>query len=180
MMAIYRGFPYFPEGQLCAVSGADTSASRGVAVTSHATNANTMGSEVSLTFADYLGDCGFLTLSSGDSGVDFLADITDGSGNAIVSGLILSVPTAGSKWVTAVYQMNIRKACVFTPSVRCQSSTANKTLYAQWNAVTANTTLGYDFCNTIGSASGDSGGTEVDPGGTAHTKGSWVQFTASS
>lgn len=114
---------------------------------------------------------------------DFLIDIGiggAGSEQVLVSNLIASVTATNNTWCHHIY-IPIGIAIGTRVSVRCQSTAASATCMVQILLLSGGF-IGHTSCRrcqTLGAATGDSGGTQIDAGGTAGTKGSYVQIPSS-
>lgn len=147
--------------------------------------ANTKGSYTQITSSCPFDADGFFLQfggSSTNSTFDALVDVAvggAGSEQVILSNFLVSV----SGFIAA-------KVSVFIPlkiaagqriAVRCQASIASATLGMGLQVVAGNffSDLAMGRATTYGADTSDSGGTQVDPGGSANTKGSWAQIVAS-
>jgi len=157
--------------------GPDTADSRGTDVTASGT-INTKGSYVQLTAASGIDAQGiWVILTSGNNAANCLVDIAVGAAASeqdIVSNLMLPVKhNAG-----AGANIPIHVALGSRISARAQSSSVsdviNIAIQLMGNTLTSSSALGR--CTTYGANTADSGGTEIDPGASANTKGAYVQI----
>ena len=114
---------------------------------------------------------------------DVLVDIGVGaaaSEQVIVENILTSIGSGFASAQTDVFVPVAVKAGQRL-AARCQSSDANGGIEmgVQLCAGDFFSQLGLGRATTYGAVTADSGGTSVDPGGTAHTKGAWSQITAS-
>jgi hypothetical protein len=156
---------------------------RYVTLTANA-SANTKGAWAQIISSLPFDVSGLIVFRAGhDTAADYLQDLAiggAGSEQVIVENALIS--RTGNCWRYNSWQ----EIPIYIPSgtriaARCQSSTGGAKV---------NVTLGLlpmgSFgravmlagCDTYGANTGDSGGTSLDPGGTIHTKGSWVQLSA--
>lgn len=159
--------------------GAATASSGGTTIT--AGSANTKGSWTQLIAST--GESGsWIGVSFGHSpnGSDVLLDI--GIGGAGSEKVILA-NLCTSEWATTEisdYYFPIRVPSGSRVAARCQSTFASDTVRcsAVVGAGTAKTPSPLNVVTTYGANTADSGGTSVDPGGSANTKGSYSQITS--
>lgn len=151
--------------------------------TSH-TNANTKGSWQEMIPSTYFDAAGmFAILSYADFTYDYLVDI--GIGSAGNEQVIVPNMMKGGTMYSSRFNENPINIPMFIPassriSFRCQCSTGSKPIRLQ--------VVLYAFSGTpffigrvkdYGTNTGDSGGTSVDPGGSANTFGNYSEITAS-
>jgi hypothetical protein len=125
-----------------------------------------------------------LILSYNVSGLgDFLLDIGAGGAGAEVA-IVENIPgqrqTGSSNLLFCIY-VPIAIASGTRLSARFQSTTGVGTYRLQAYLVSKDT-VGFDECTTAvtyGADTADSGGAEVDPGATIHTKGAYTELSAS-
>lgn len=156
-----------------------------LSVTSHSTNANQKGNWTEIIAS--LPYDAVLTLRvtvCSNNNYDYLIDVGVGAaGSEIVAveNLIFCNPvtvTNGmgySVYIPLIFPSGTRI------SLRTQSTTANKACYFAMTAVFAGGFGQYQLCKvstTYGANTADSGGTQIDPGGSAGTDGNWSQLTA--
>ncbi len=144
-------------------------------------SANTKGSWVTLIATTAFPAQGILmTLVTGSVNIDYLYDLAIGSaGNeqTIASNLLLAVYEIGVEG----YYLPIGLPAGVRLSARCQANGASKVGAVKLQLIGGGYRgQSYTRSETWGAATGDSGGTSIDPGGSAGTKGSWVQLVASS
>lgn len=162
--------------------GADEANSRGSDVAADGT-ANTKGSWVELIAStSFLAKLGGIRLV-GDTGgsYDYLLDLgigASGSEVTIIENLIYSAKQANA---ANSYNLPILIPEGVRIAARSQSRGGGASLYVEGDLV--GIPLGADMppqrVTTYGANTGDSGGVSIDPGGTADTKGSWVEITSS-
>lgn len=160
--------------------GADTAASTGTAVADGAANAK--GSWVQLTASSTLSAQAILvTVFFSNVVEDFLVDIaTGGAGaeSAIINNLMFH--ERGNGGSTQCYYIPIPIASGTRISARSQSISGTGTVTVLAHLIS--TTVKLEEVSSIvtyGINTADTGGTAIDPGGVAHTKGSWVEITSS-
>jgi len=116
---------------------------------------------------------------------DFLIDVAvgdAGSESVIVSNILFS--RASSAQYALTQRVLIPKIIPSGTriSMRCQSTrTSTNSIFVNIGCHRIGSFLSGDFASkitTYGDAAGDSGGTALDPGGSANTKGSWVEITS--
>jgi hypothetical protein len=172
----FRGSRYSQVGEVAA-SSEMTSVTAG-------TPAHTKGSWTQLVASCPFNANGFfLSFSGGNTNThDILVDVgvgASGSEQVILSNFLNSL----SGFISA-------KHSIFIPlpikegeriAVRFQSSTASATCAIGLQLVAGDfySQLGLGRATTYGANTADSGGTEIDPGGAANTKGAWAQIVAS-
>lgn len=145
--------------------------------------AHTKGSWVQLSASCPFNAHGFfLSFSGGNTNThDILVDV--GVGGAGSEQVILS------NFLNSLSGFISAKHSIFIPlpikegeriSVRFQSSTASATCAIGLQLVAGDffSQIGLGRATTYGANTADSGGTEIDPGGVAHTKGAWAQISA--
>jgi hypothetical protein len=112
-----------------------------------------------------------------------LFDIATGAGGAEV---VVIPNVATDSWATSTlnsaqysgrYPLSIASGT--RVAGRCQSSTASGIVAGSLTFIAAGGVAGQTTFTNYGAATGTSRGTNVDPGGTVNTKGSYVQLTAS-
>jgi hypothetical protein len=121
----------------------------------------------------------------GTAGRLFLLDIATGAAaaetvvvpNLILEGTSSSSSAYGCGWI----RIPLRIVAGQRVSVRCQCSASSTTIgQVSMTLIAAGGVDGITSFVNYGADTSDSGGTQLDPGGSANTKGSWVQLTASS
>jgi len=112
-------------------------------------------------------DCLF-DISVGESGVE----------QVIVSNLLWSMPPAGNVIGNIYLPLFVRRGQKLSVRQQCSTATSTATMY-----LTATNQNPFPYllrsCETWGAATGDSGGTGLDPGGSAGTFGAWAPLTTS-
>ena len=112
----------------------------------------------------------------------FLIDIAIG---AVASEVII----INNLYVTTSTNWSVGGAGFFAPiavpagtriSARCQCETGSQVINMCLNSIDAKgSSVGFGTCETIGAVTGSSRGTTIDAGGTANTKGTYAQISAS-
>ncbi len=157
----------------------------GVTITANASN-NTKGSYTQLVASTPFA-CQMIQVSiqAGTSAADitYLLDIaTGGAGSEtdIVANLLVdNQNTISANESVRQFIVPIAIASGVRLSARCQCSTGSDTLEIAVTLISTNGAPGLTSAVTVGASTGTSRGTQIDPGGTANTKGSWVQMVAS-
>lgn len=180
-------FPYRGGGGLVENGGANGADSLGVTITS--TTANTKGAwteVVAVTLFESTGLHLYIPARSltGTAYYHGLIDIGIGANpNEVVkvADILFSV-TDAANFAATHYFLPIAIAAGERISARFQSSDATETidLIVILESRGFEPSAGYGLSRTYGAVTADSGGTQVDPGGSANTKGGWTQITASS
>lgn len=164
-----------------AIEGGGTAAtSNGIIVTGNAV-ANTKGDYAELIAAtDTASDWLLLMLGRGSATAEFLIDISTGAAaSEVVLISNLQISTGGTiNPVPVLIPIYINAGTRI--SARCQSTTAGGFFSATAHVITSKSPQHFGrVATTYGAATADSGGTSIDPGAVALTKGSYVQLTAS-
>lgn len=161
--------------------GADTANSRGTSI-NVAGSANTKGAWTQLIASTAFQAAGIIIrLGKNTALADILVDIGvggSGSERVIVENLLIT----GRDDVAAAYQLPVVIPAGSRLTARCQaSSVISLEVYVSAMLPGAPFLPGAPLgrVTTYGAATADSGGVGIDPGGTAHTKGSYAQITAS-
>jgi hypothetical protein len=158
----------------------------GVTLTASA-SANTKGSyteiAASSSFACTAVQVHILLTTSTD-GLQFLTDIATGAGGAesvVIPDIILDNPinTGGSSFGSGFWVLPLAIAASTRIAGRIACSTGSSTAVIVVTLTAAGGQPGITSFTNYGSASGDSGGTAIDPGGSAETKGAYVELSAS-
>lgn len=146
--------------------------------------ANTKGSYAQIVASCPFDSSGFyLHFGGGNTGThDTLWDIAVGAAGSeqiILANFLVSVSGFTSAKTQVFVPLRVKAGERI--AVRLQSTTASATLGIgiQLCAGDFFSDLGLGRATTYGAVTADSGGTECDPGATAHTKGAWMQITAS-
>lgn len=176
-------FPLIDAGQLAENAGANTALSRGTSITANAT-ANTKGNFTELIASTSFDATSLLVmLDDISSATDYLIDIAIGGAGSevvVISNLIVTGGT-GSIVYGGHYLLPVNIPAGSRVSARCQASTGSAVVRVSaqlfGSGMGGAETLG--LVATYGDNTATSGGTQVDPGGTANTKGSYVQIAAS-
>lgn len=163
-------------------AGADTANSRGTAVTSSA-SLNTKGSYTQLLAASSFQSAGlllFIGASSGSLG-DILVDLAvggSGSEAVFVSNLLHSITKAQGH--AAVFYIPVSIPAGSRIAARLQATGSSIVVHMEVLLLGSPFILPSPLSRvtSYGPNTADSGGVGLDPGGTAHTKGSYSQITA--
>lgn len=143
-------------------------------------SANTKGSYVEVASSTAFPAAGIRVILTGVVGVDNLVDIAIGAA-ASEQIIISNIPvTNGNGSRTISYDFPIFIPAGTRLSARVQGTTGGQDCYISIEicAVGALGASALQECTTYGAATADSGGTNVDPGGTINTKGAYSQLTA--
>lgn len=174
------------DGQITEVTSVTAASSRALLVSAHA-SANTKGSWTEL-IASTARPANSMLVEISQGGVtvpaDLLLDLAIGaSGSEQIIIPDLTVSNGSSLHYTRMSPLHIPLSIPAGTRIaaRCQSSWTTDSLRVQvtllsggWNAPAPLAVMTAYGVNTA-----DSGATSIEPGGTAHTKGSWVQITSS-
>jgi len=169
-------FPLY-HGASYAVLGADTADSEGTDITA-SVSTNVKGAWVSLGTIPN-GVVGFDVIAHKQDGTSFLIDIGIGAAqNIVVPNLYIRRRlNAGS----CHFHIPLPLPAGQTLYARCQSGSSSKivgiSVLCKIAGATCPVPLG--VATDYGTDTSDTGGVTVDPGGTAHAKGSWTQIVAS-
>jgi hypothetical protein len=171
------------EGQRITSAGVVTASSRGTALT--AGTANVKGSYAELV-ASTAHDAAWLIvhIAVNAGSHDALVDIAVGaaaSEQVIIENIPIGIGSSSAKHPTiALFPIAVPAGTRI--AARAQSTLASTVIYVHvqlcHGGFLASAPL--SLVTTYGAATADSGGTQVDPGASANTKGSWVELTASS
>ena len=150
-------------------------------------SANTKGSYVEMDASTAFTVAWFLVQLGHQAGSvtdDFLIDIATGAAAAevvIVDNLLCSILSTSETSCTPLL-LPRAVASGTRLSVRCQqSSTSTANVLGVHLLIAEHASIaGAASAVTYGAATGDSGGTSIDPGGSANTKGAYVEMSASS
>lgn len=174
MVAIYGG-------QIADTGGENSATSANTLVTANA-SANTKGSYTELiTSTTYAASGLQMTARSSGTG-DFLIDIAIGSAGSeivVVPNILVSRQTQTWAWGPFIIPLAIPAGTRIAAA--CQSSTGGAAVGLAVSPFTSGVLArtGLQLCTTYGANTATSGGTSVDPGGSANTKGSYAQITSS-
>lgn len=168
--------PSFPllEGQRVENAGANTAVSRGTTITSGA--AHTKGSTYTTLIASTAFDASAIWIMLDDcpAGNDFLIDIAIGaaSSEVIICSNLYGGTSTGSLVYGANYFVPIKITAGTRVSARCQATGASQAIRVSALLFAQGFLPGQplSLVTTYGDATADSGGTSIDPGGTANTK----------
>jgi hypothetical protein len=169
-----------PFGQQFA-SYADAASSQLINLTAAGSN-NTKGSYVEITSSTPFPAYGFIIWNNNASGsADFLFDLAiggSGSEQVIWSNIVYACSTQARRqqlYVPLFIPAGVRLAA------RCQASTASRVMTLGITLIGGSPAYPEIFqtVTTYGANTGNSGGVQIDPGGTINTKGSYAQITAS-
>lgn len=163
--------------------GAVTSGStQGTAVTPNA-SANTKGSYVEFTSSLSDNTTGLIVVGNGTAPAsgDILLDIATGAASS-ETDVIANIPFARVNSVfeswTRFFPLKIASGSRIALRTQCSGASGGATFVLY--AIKEETTFSnMDSIVTYGANTADSGGTSIDPGGTANTKGSWTEITSS-
>lgn len=177
--------PLRGDGQDYEGFGIDTANTRGTAVAS-SSSVNTKGSYVQLIASTAFHASGLIIVvhASAATSKKFLIDFAIGAA-ASEQVIVADVPycTAGGHiGGPMLIYLPIPIPAGTRISARCQSgSSSAQTVYLSATTIAhgAHESEPCGDCETLGSNTADSGATQVDPGGTQHTKGSYAQITSS-
>jgi hypothetical protein len=173
------------EGCRNKTEGLDAANSRGITITASAT-ANTKGSWTQLA-ASTGQACDVLTIITvrpGTASADYLIDIgvgTAGSEQVIISDLLICSPSGGATPMGVEFVFPISIPAGTRIAARCQATTLSSQIRISYEMAQLPMLASAErsIVKTYGDATADSGGTSIDPGGTANTKGAWTQIVAS-
>jgi hypothetical protein len=163
--------------------GATTASSLGTTVTSNA-SANTKGTYAVLS-ASTSDACDGVIVVIGRTSVstDFLVDIATGAESS-ETDLISNLPvqSRSSVFTTPAFYIPVPISAGTRITARCQSNTGGASCTVLCYLISFdNVHVDSDTTAivTYGATTADSGGTSIDPGGVANTKGSYVEITSS-
>lgn len=160
--------------------GAVAGSSTGTLLTAHA-SANTKASSwTSLGVLDINALMLALRIGIPSSSADCLIDLALGAANdqqIVVENILYTSPNVGRD--PAAFRMPLRVPKGTEVWAKMQASTGGVTMHALAYAEAGPLALGAGKILTLGATTADSGGTLIDPGGSAGTVGAKVQLTAS-
>lgn len=166
--------------------GTDTSTSTGTSVQADG-SANTLGAWVQLG-SDTTRDAFLFAVicQSIATGMAHLVDIgIDPAGGSSYTPVVqqIAVANANSASAPPLQQGFVPVGCIFVPAgsavaARTRSSSGGQFIDVRALLMIGNPDAGYTWVESLGADTSDSGGTSIDPGGTANTKGSWVTLSA--
>lgn len=185
------GFASIPAGSSLAngvaVAGSTPSSSKGITVTAPS-SANTKAAYTTLVASTSQACTGLLvtiTSTNPSANESVLVDIATGAA-ASETVIMPNLPAGGSAYTSVfhAHQYMIPKAIASGTriSARYQSTRASSfgVIAVHVTLLYADGTIDYGTVETLGVSTGTSLGTDVDPGGTANTKGSWVSLGTTS
>lgn len=150
----------------------------GVAVTTGALN--TKGAWAQLTAASGIAAAGFVLDVCPIGPAEFLVDVGIGAGGSevvLVSNLLVSVVGVAEGVTVASIPIPVAIPAGSRISIRAQASVATQTLYCS-AVLYSGDVPGSTSCETLGALTAGSGGTVIDPGAVAGTKGAWSELVA--
>lgn len=116
-------------------------------------------------------------------GVQYLLDLATGPGGSetvVVPNITCSNHDNSSSHNGAVaFNLPLAIGASTRIAARCQCSTGSQAMFVALTLIAAGDTPGIASFTNYGAVTGDSGSTSVDPGGSANTKGSYTEITAS-
>jgi hypothetical protein len=125
-----------------------------------------------------------VALTGGTVSTTDLTDVSTGAGGSevvIISDIIGDNP---NNTTTNAHQCQVQLPCAIASgtriAARCQSATASGIVRITLTLIAAGGVAGQTTFTTYGDVTASSRGTQLDPGGTANTKGSYAALTASS
>jgi len=181
-------WPLQGDGQRFEAAGADTSASKGTAVTSSAT-VNTKGSYAPIIASTAFDAAGFYLVITNtavsQADYDCLMDIAvgaEGLEQVIVSNYLYKQSNADYIGRSVYFPISIpagtRIAARWQQDSVASGEVADVTVILVGASFIPSKPL--QRCTTYGAVTADTGGVTVDPGGTANTKGDYSEITSSS
>ena len=174
----------FADRQKTSTIGEDTANSRPTTVAANA-SANTKGSWIELIASSSIPADGIVVYpGAGDNNRSFLVDFAVGAAGleqVIIPNMMFSSSTVLAR-SHAPYIFSIHIPSGTRISARAQTSAGGGVirLSACLLALTLSSMRSFSRVTDYGTATGDSGGVSVDPGGSANTKGAWSEIVASS
>jgi len=177
-------WPACVDGGPVETAGAATGTSTGTTVTASGT-ANTKGSYAQLVASTARESAWLMVMLAGPgAAIDNLIDIAVGAAasEVVIASNLYSGGGDGTANQGSYYMLPISVPVATRIAARSQSSTVSNALEValllgsgSWKH-----TPPFGRLTTYGADTADSGGTQVDPGATAHTKGAYAQLVASS
>lgn len=178
--------PDFPllEGAVIETIGAVAASSRGTLITASATP-NTKGAYAQMVASTARHATGIVIIANrhGDANVDYLIDIAAGGAGSeqVILSNLLSTNGPGGDAFGGWWYFPLAIPAGTRISARCQSTGASADVRVTAHLVGAQMQIApLSKVTTYGANTADSGGTSIDPGASANTKGAWTQLTASS
>lgn len=173
--------PVLTSGQRFAMEGDLEASSTITSLTANA-SANTKGSYVEIEDSTLFNVSAIMLTFLNSNGGDYLIDIAVGAGGSeqvIISNLL---------WTASLFTGDNPSHVLFPiaipagtrVSARCQCTTGSRVTTLSVLFIAGSVLAGGKLqrVETSGAATGDSGGTSVDPGGTINTKGAYSQLSA--
>lgn len=162
--------------------GAPSGTSGGTAVVSNA-SANTKGAYTELGTSTMDADGFYVHITPGTAARDFLIDIALGAASSevdVVSNLLYSTGTTSTFVEAESFYVPVGIPAGSRISVRCQASsgTSQISIYVVLAKGDAYRRQRCQRATTYGANTADSGGTSLDPGGSANTDGGYSQLSA--
>jgi hypothetical protein len=174
-------FPMLQGSNQIATVGQNATGTTGTVVTS-AGSINVKGSYAEIVSAIPFATSGFLVNIVPGVATDWLFDIAiggAGSEKIVVENLLLSTARPGESITSYFFPIRLPEGVRL--AMRCQARQASQaagvviTLFGVSNLLSDPLSR----CTAYGAATGDSGGIQVDPGGTVDTKGSYSEIVSS-
>lgn len=148
-------------------------------------SANTKGAYAQITASSGF-TCNRVSLQiyggSSTAGLQYLVDLATGAGGAevvVIPDILVALDSDTTTSEKGTREWPLAIASATRIAARCACSTGSSNMRAGLALTAAGGVTGVNTFINYGSASGDSGGTAIDPGGSANTKGSYVQISAS-
>jgi hypothetical protein len=161
--------------------GAATGTSNGTNVTCNA-SANTKGNYAPLiTSTAFPSSLMVLAFDTPSSARSYLVDIAIGAASSeqvLISNLLVSVPSSNPAWgAVGIFPLAIPAGTRI--AARAQSTTGSSQIRVSCHLFAGGFGIPPHgaIIDTYGVDTTDSGGTSIDPGGSSHTKGSYVEIT---
>lgn len=123
-----------------------------------------------------------LVVMIGTGTADALVDLAVGaalSEQIIVNNALCSRGTQGPVMATLLFPVRIPAGSRLSARSQCTTGARVTSIWAQLISAGSLGPHATERIETLGAATADSGGTSIDPGGTANTKGAWVELSAS-
>ena len=169
------------EGGVVETAGAVAASSVGTTVTAGALNTKGSWAELDAATARAAGAIVILCNRHGSGTTDYLIDIgigAAGSEQVVISNLI-SCNSAGSNSPGGWWLAPLSIPAGTRLAARCQASTASAQIRVEALLLGESAQQpALSRVATYGAATADSGGTSIDPGGSANTKGAWTQLAS--
>lgn len=151
----------------------------GATLTAHSTG-NTKGSYAELLASTAIAAQGIIVTIAASNGVDrrFLVDIALGA-LGVESVIVANIPFAvgsGARTNSVSFYVPVNVPLNSRVAARCQSSITVATCQVSVQLISGASGA---VATTLGATTASSAGTQIDPGGSANTKGAYVELTAS-